>query len=301
MLPDKVTEAGSWLRKFLFRVFRKCIKPLYGRGIGARLPLARRVYWFFYRLFSPGLILTEVEGIKLYLDPKAEISQDLRIKGVYEKGTTRLFRGLVKEAMVILDIGTNSGYYCLIAAHLVGEKGVVYAFEPAPDNFALLVEHIEANGFTNIIPVPKAVSNKSGKGRLFLATDSGSHSIMYKPTGKDSVEVEVTSVDEFMENINRPVDLVKMDVEGSEIRVLEGMLETIRRNPELKIITEFYPDVLQKSGCSPEEFLGKLMDFGFKLYIIDEETGATELADVSSIIKACPQGWLLNLYCDRQE
>jgi FkbM family methyltransferase len=221
------------------------------------------------------------------------------IKGSYEKGTTKLFRDLIKEGMVILDIGANVGYYSLISAQLVGKKGVVFAFEPAPDNFAFLTKNIEVNGFSNIIPVPKAVSNKAGRGVLFLSDNPAFHS-MYGHHERDSIEVEVTGIDEFMKNINRPVDLVKMDVESSEMMVLEGMLETIRENPTLKIITEFYPNALQESGFPPEGFLEKLVDYGFKLYIIDEENETTKLADAGSIIKTPPRAGP-NLYCDRQE
>lgn len=299
MTPNEVAKEGRWLRKFLFWIFKKSFRPLWGRGIGRRFPLAGKVFLFFYGLFNPGLILSEVEGIKLYLDSNSTTARDLMINGSYEKGTTRLFRDLIEEGMVILDIGANVGYYSLIAAQLVGEKGVVFAFEPAPDNFALLVKNIEVNGFRNIIPVPKAVSNKPGKGSLFLSNDPDLHS-MYGHNEKDSIEVEVTSTDEFMENINRPVDLVKMDVEGSEVGVLEGMLETIRRNPNLKIITEVSPGTLQKGGCSPAGFLEKLMNCGFKLYLIDEETGTPKLADIDSIIKAWQRRGFLNLYCDRQ-
>jgi len=285
--------------KFLLRVLREGIKPFVGRGIGRRFPWAMKIPLFFYRLFSPGITLIEVEGIKLYLDSKSDLARNLMMSGSYEKGTTRLFRDLIKEGMVILDLGANAGYYSLIAAQIVGEKGRVFAFEPAPDNFAFLVKNIEVNGFSNIIPVPKAVSNQTGKGRLFLSNDPVAHS-MYEDYEKGSVEVEVTSVDEFMGNKNRPVDLVKMDVEGSEMRVLEGMVETIRRNPNLKIITEFFPYHLQKSDCSPVAFLEKLMNCGFKLYVIDEENETIELGDIGSIIEACQRRKFLNLYCDRQ-
>jgi FkbM family methyltransferase len=280
----------------------KSFKPLYGRGIGVRFPLALKAFLFFLRLFSGGLrpriILVEVEGIKLYLDSKSTFAPGLMINRTYDKGTTKLFRDLIKEGMVILDIGANVGYYSLIAARLAGEKGLVFAFEPAPDNFAFLVKNIEVNGFSNIIPVQKAVSNKTGKGSLFLWDEPDLHS-MREHNEKGAIEVEVTSVDEFMENINRPIDLVKMDVEGWEMRVLEGMPETIRRNPNLKIITEFSPHYLQKSGCSPAGFLEKLKDCGFKLYIIDEENETTKLADAGSIIKTPPRA-APNLYCDRQ-
>jgi hypothetical protein len=94
-LPDEVTKEAGWRRKFLFRVFRKSVKPLLGRGIGARFPLTLKVCLFLLRLFSVGLrrkiILTEVEGIKLYFNPKSTSAPSLMIKGSYEKGTTKLF------------------------------------------------------------------------------------------------------------------------------------------------------------------------------------------------------------------
>jgi FkbM family methyltransferase len=283
-------------------VFTKSAKPLQGRGWGTRFPLARKTFYFFLHLFSAGLrpktILVEVGGIKLYLNSKSTFAPDLMVTGTYDKGTTRLIKDLIKPGMVILDIGANVGYYSLIAAQLVGEKGKVFAFEPAPDNFAFLTKNIEVNGFGNIIPVPKGVSNKSGKGSLFLLDAPDEHT-MREHNEKRATEVEVTSVDEFMGNINRPVDLIKMDVEGSEMRVLEGTVETIRRNPELKIITEFSPHYLQRSGSSPEAFLKKFTDCGFKLYIINEETGEIKLADAGSIMKARRRPGL-NLYCDRE-
>ena len=284
---------------FLFWLLNQSLNLFTGKGVGQRFPLVGRFFFFIYKHVSPGITLAEIQGVKLYVDPMSDISRGILIKGSYEKGTTKLFRDLVKEGMVVLDIGANIGYISLIAAQLVGEKGKVFAFEPAPDSFALLVKNIEVNGFSNIIPVQKAVSNKAGKGKLFLSSDPGSHS-MYECNGKESIEVEVTSIDEFMENINRPVDMIKMDVEGSEMRALEGMLETIRRNPGLKIITEFDPNRLQESGFSPVGFLEKLMDCGFKLYGIHEK-GMVEFGNIDSIMEACPSKGIKNLYCQRPD
>jgi FkbM family methyltransferase len=288
----------SDVRRFLFWVFKKSVKSLVGTRIGQRIPLAGKIFFFVYNHISPRISLAEVQGLKLYLNLRSSIGRTLLMKDSYEKGTTKLFRDLIEEGMVILDIGANIGYYSLFAAKLVGEKGTVFAFEPAPDNFALLVKNIELNGFSNIIPVQKAVSSKTGRGRLFLSSDPVLHS-MHQHNGKRSIEVEVTSIDEFIENRNCPVDLIKMDVEGLEMRALEGMLETIKRNPNLKIITEFSPDCLQKSGSPPMEFLKKLMDCGFKLFLIDEQEQTIKLANVDSIMEAYQRGKLLNLYCDR--
>ena len=58
--------------------------------------------------------------------------------------------------MVVVDIGSNIGYYTLIAAKILGSSGKVYAFEPEPNNYELLLKNIEVNGYTNIVPVQKA-------------------------------------------------------------------------------------------------------------------------------------------------
>ena len=70
--------------------------------------------------------------------------------------------------MTVVDIGANYGSYTLIASKLVGNDGRVYAFEPEPGNYDILVKNIEMNGYTNVTPIRKAVSNKQGKVRLYV-------------------------------------------------------------------------------------------------------------------------------------
>jgi FkbM family methyltransferase len=204
--------------------------------------------------------------------------------------------------MTIFDIGANIGYFSLISGRQVGEKGKVFAFEPAPKNFSLIRMNIEVNGFSNIIPVAKAVSNCSGKQKLFLASDPGEHSLS-DYVGTEFIEVDVTSVDEFVRSQNLSVDLIKMDVEGSEMRVLEGMAETIAKNPYLKIITEFSPHHLESRGCVPAAFLERLMGYGFKLHVIDEKSNRQELRtpdNMNDILKTCRRrGGCVNIFCDR--
>ena len=88
--------------------------------------------------------------------------------GVNEKYETELFKKMVQDGMVVVDIGANIGYYTLIAAKLVGNKGIVYAFEPEPSNYELLCQNIAINGYTNVVPIEKAVSKTSGKTKLYV-------------------------------------------------------------------------------------------------------------------------------------
>jgi FkbM family methyltransferase len=84
----------------------------------------------------------------------------------------------------------------LIAARLVGEEGKVYAFEPEPYNFNLLLKNIEVNRYKNIVPVRKAVSDKIGINKLFLSTEDLSVHTFYNLSGNTkSIEVETINLD----------------------------------------------------------------------------------------------------------
>jgi FkbM family methyltransferase len=92
-----------------------------------------------------------------------------------------LFKGIVKEGMVVVDIGANIGYYTLIAAKLVGKSGIVYVFEPMPSNYECLCKNIEVNGYTNVVLIQKAVSNKYGIAKVWFEKDwSGSFLYLQK-------------------------------------------------------------------------------------------------------------------------
>jgi len=122
--------------------------------------MARRTYGFLYSIIMPPneIVLGEFEGLKMYFytNDKHGMTAQLFMGGHYEKYETNLFKRVVSEGMTVVDLGANIGYYTLLAAKLVGRKGKVFAFEPGPDNFSLLLKNIEANGYDNVIPVQKS-------------------------------------------------------------------------------------------------------------------------------------------------
>jgi hypothetical protein len=119
-----------------------------GKGL-SKLPLITRIHSFFYWHIKPtGIVLIDVQGSKMYVDSSdIGVAPFLLEWGFYEKYETALFKRLVKKGMVVVDIGANIGYYTLLAAHLVGDKGKVFAFEPDPNNYDLLCKNIEVNGY----------------------------------------------------------------------------------------------------------------------------------------------------------
>jgi FkbM family methyltransferase len=219
-------------------------------------------------------LTVEVDGLRL--------SGDIRHRGHlyriaanrYEPLTVALFRDSVGPGMLVLDIGAHLGLYSLIAASRAART--VYAFEPDPRTFPHLVRNIEANGLRGrVTPVRRAVSDRGGDEPLFL--DDGSPAVsalVAADRSEPAVPVPCLSVDEFVAADQR-VDIVKLDVEGAELRALHGMSRTIARASEfLTMFIEVHPGSLHAAGCSVEAVLGELDAMGLHARLIDESAGA---------------------------
>lgn len=288
----------------LFSLFRKVVKSLTGKGL-YRLPLARRLVSFLYRWLAPkGIILIKVREHKMYVDSRdITISRILLTVGSWERGTTRLFEDIIQKGMVVLDVGANIGYFTLIAAKLVGEEGKVFAFEPEPYNFDLLVRNLKLNGYHNVTPAQKAISDKNGRATLFLdRTQWDQHSLSRRNVTNfsgNSIEVDVQTLDDFLKDFGHRVDFAKIDVQGAELAVIQGMRHIIESNKNLKLVVEFNPEGLRRFGSSPEEFLNRLTGYGFKLYQIGESRERMVPVDIASFIKRYQQRPGANLLATR--
>lgn len=205
--------------------------------------------------------------------PAGHAGGRIHVTGTYEQEVTALFMRLLKESMTVIDLGAHLGYYTLLASHRVGPQGAVYAFEPDPNFFPLLVGNVEANACSNVTTIQKAISNKTGEVELWCETNAGG-SNLYTPTGSfanSTATVETTTLDEFFGERGWPsVDLVKIDIEGAETAALEGMRALSDRNPDLSLVVEFLPRAISYSS-SPEEFLAELNRCGFKRFFVIED------------------------------
>ena len=304
------TDIMKTLKPLAFQVSNLAVKPLAGKDIGRFRPIRA-----IYRYLAPHLIpeekrLVDVNGCKMLVHMEEYkgidgITHQELLLGIYEKYTTALFKELVGGGMNVIDIGANIGYYTLLAAKLVGDEGKVFAFEPEPRNYALLLKNIELNGYKNVIPRQQAVSNKAGKVKLFLhEVESGAHSLYeVRKDAREAIVVDAISLDEFFAGEECPIDIIKIDVEGAEMVVLLGMSKIVKNNDNLKIFTEFWPPGLQSSGFSAQEYWHKLVESGFKyIYFINEQEQRLEPADFASIVKFCKGNLLravasVNLLC----
>jgi FkbM family methyltransferase len=291
------------------------------RVIG-EIPGVRRAYGVLRNITWIGTKKTvwEIEGSKMYLNPweKSPMRRTFRSYIRYQKEplTTKIVREGLKPGYCVIDIGANIGYFTLLAASIVGKKGTVYAFEPEPTNFHFLCKNIELNDYDMVVPFQKAVSNTSGTVKLYLANerDTGAHTLREhhemeyfntKAYGK-FVEVEAVKLDEVVSEIKKPVDFIKMDMEGSEANAFAGMKRILGGNRNLKILTEFYPLALREMGNSPEQFAREiLVDCGFSCFVVDElrtsEERCFQINSVDELMSLCNEkDKILNLFLERK-
>jgi FkbM family methyltransferase len=242
----------------------------------------------------------------MYLAPSGGYPPLAMANGRYEPATTHLFQKTLIPGMVVVDIGAHVGYYTLLSAQLVGPTGKIYAFEPEPGNHTTLRKNIELNGYDNIVATQLAVSDRTGNATIYLTSlDSGRHSLFqHDLPRRGSASIETTTLDLFLEARDWPqIDLIKVDVEGAEIAVLDGMAQLLVRSPKLKLIIEFNPALLQSAGVAPTGFLEKVWSLGFQISSVDDADGLLLVTekDYSSLTDSLlTANTSINLLCTKE-
>lgn len=204
-------------------------------------------------------------------------------KGRRETYMVELFLCRLKAGMTIVDIGAHLGQYTLLAASRVGPNGQVFAFEPHPRTFRFLQSNIERNGLISVVSAfPLAISDRSGEVVLhadLIQSDFTSLTQVRDISDTEAVRIQMTRLDTIHEDLC--LDIVKVDVEGAELLVLDGMHESLRKSRERGkapvLFIESNSEALKRSGASPEEMKSVLLQSGFSsVKVICEETKSLE-------------------------
>jgi FkbM family methyltransferase len=162
----------------------------------------------------------------------------------WEKTNMAYMRKLVPNPDVVLDIGANIGQETLMYAKVANQ---VVSFEPIPNIFQVLSQNITQNSLTNVTAYQKAVYNAPGVAKMNSPKgNEGASHLTQKQDGKNQFEVELIVIDDLILPEGR-VDFVKIDVEGFEMKVLEGMRGTIEKfSPVFQI--ELHDELLIRDG-----------------------------------------------------
>jgi len=256
----------------IFETFTSIANSLRGTDL-ERLPLVRKSFSKLYKALEPSncLKLVGVEDFKMLVDIRdmGDVGTSLRRKHTYHPQMTHVLRRMIEPGMVCIDIGANIGYFTVIMSRAVGESGKVYAFEPDETNFSLLQKNLELNECKNVIPERLAISNVRGRTELFVdRINFGGHSLERKGKIFSTQDVPVSSLDYWLGS-RQKVDFAKIDVEGEEAKVLEGMEGILGESPSIVLVVEYLPDM------DSVEYLEKLVSKGFGLWHINEFQNST--------------------------
>ena len=211
----------------------------------------------------------------------------LSMGGYFEYGTEKLFREIIQEGMIVLDIGANCGIYSL---HALKQNAEVYAFEPTPSTFEILRQNVGMNGYefsTKVHLFNVAAANESSTASLHISDHTcGHNSMFFQGETSHQIEVKTERIDRLLKNVK--VDCFKLDVEGAEIIALDGMKELLHSNDDIIGFIEFSPNNLRHAATDPKVLYEMLLSYGFtSIQVINEADGSlipvTSYDDIQSV------------------
>jgi FkbM family methyltransferase len=198
--------------------------------------------------------------------------------GTYEPQVMEVLRRLLPPDAVVIDVGANIGVFAVVMARLA-PKGRVFAFEPAPENFAYLLRNIAANRAGNVTAEQSAVWDRPGTVPFVYTPESPSGSFVAaggsEPPG--TMAVEAVRLDDYVTGLGlRRIDLVMIDAEGAEMPVLRGASQTlVAHRPAL--LVEVNPVSLRRFGGTSFRDLVRLLRQDRVLYTIPRSASLTRI------------------------
>jgi FkbM family methyltransferase len=192
--------------------------------------------------------------------------------GAIEPGVRAVLQARLHPGDTAADIGAKIGVHALTMAKIVGPSGRVVCFEPLPQIASILERTLRLNGFgerTQVI-CSAAAEDSAGKATPHRAPQSRISSLYPIPEKRDSRTVRTIALDDQFAPGER-VDLVKIDVEGAELLVYQGMSRVLRENLEIELILKWSASHFVRTNQSPNLFWDLIRNDGFKLLRIDDE------------------------------
>ncbi len=187
-----------------------------------------------------------------------------------EAGTVAVVDRLLEPGDCFIDVGANVGIYSLIAGRRVGPRGKILAVEPTPSTMRALRTTLAINGLSQVVDTHEcALGREEGTATLYREVTSGHNSLLAPAEGTRTPHVvAVQRGDELLEQ-TKP-SLIKIDVEGWELEVLEGLSRVLKRNKELSVVIEYSPEHIRRRGLRPAQWLETLHGLALKMWVIED-------------------------------
>ena len=228
------------------------------------------------RIDRSDIVVVEVDGISLALDRHDRaISQPILSGMGHDSWLADIAAEHCRPGMSVIDVGANVGYFTMLAWAAVGAEGRVIAIEPRSENCRLLLLSVGLNQAVSVELLPIAADRERGFAHFgtYIGTNGGlladNASALLDGRG---VVVPTFALDEL---VNGPVDLIKLDVEGAEGRVIDGARALVAEWRPV-VVTELCPAMIESvSGCTCEEYLAFFMELGYRIQEVDPYARST--------------------------
>ena len=221
-------------------------------------------------------------GFRFACDLRDLIAREVFFTGAYGPQETAILRTVLRPGASFVDVGANWGYFTLLAAHLVGERGRVAAIEPDPRLFALLAANVAANGLARVSAVQAAAAERDEALTLAgHAEEGGNWGVSSLVAAGDGPRFEVRGrpVDDVMDELGMDgVELLKMDIEGAEDVALRGMAEGLARGRYRRVLVELHPSLHPRGAALADDVAAMFEAAGYRGWSVDSSPAATRAA-----------------------
>lgn len=257
--PAKITERQAyrqvgWLERF-------------GRIAGSWLGEGRLRIWLRACYRQLLWLKTGAKGVRCDFPSGGHLRLRPEHRSAWNPVECQGFRSAIRPGSIVLDIGANIGTYSLLFGQWASPNGKVFAFEPAPESFAALCQHITLNRLEKVIvPVRQAISDRVGTLPFLAASTHGTNRLISEdePTTGLTQQIETVTIDEFCASRGLEPDVIKIDIEGFELAALRGAERTLRsRRDELMVFVEMHPTTWKKLGLTRADIIGELGRQGY--------------------------------------
>ncbi len=267
-------------------------------------PIFRKLYFGLINSSEGiGLVHKTINGISYELDLREVIDSQMFYADSREPDTSRTLELLCHNGGVVIDIGANIGSHTLAMANLVGEAGQTYAFEPVPWAINKLKRNLELNNFKNIQIEQIALSDENHVGlemefRASFKIQAGQGVDKNGKINQDwwqqceRVVTKMQTLDAYVKEkgLTR-IDLIKLDVDGFEGKVIRGALNTLKEYKPFLII-EIAPAWIAMRGDSVVEIVNQLMEIGYRCF---SEVTFEEFLNIDDLIDIIPKDGGINV------
>lgn len=224
---------------------------------------------YLKKLFGIERTVVETEFGRFYVDPVSILGRELTSKGKYEPSMIQTLKEHLSESGTFVEIGSNEGFFSVIAAEIVGSTGTVLAAEPQERLQSVIEKNLSLNSIRNADVHRLAISDHDAMETLHLTPNVNSGSSGLKRATQywyDTENVPTTTLKKFLDRAGIDhVDVMKIDIEGLEYEAVMGSRSVFENRRVSTIALELHPSRLQERGLTMGEIVDFIEGCGYRL------------------------------------